>query len=420
MLLCFVAVSGLLGGLLWRQLRYSERDRQRLAENEAHLQAIVANNPECIKIVDQDGTLRQMNPAGLALVEADTPDCVIGHATVDLVVPEYRTAFLAMHERVIAGEAAQMEFEIVGCHGGRRFLETHAVPMQSNGRVVHLAVTRDITDRKRTEQELARYRTQLEQMVETRTQQLVVAKEIAEAASRAKSIFLANMSHELHTPMNAIIGMTHLALRRSQDAALNDHLQKVLQAGRHLLRLIDDILDISKIEAERLQLEKIPFLLEQPLSKLGQQISDELAQRGLQLDISLPDNLAERTFLGDPERIGQILSNLVGNACKFTPSGRITVRWQLLDDSVAECHLRCEVSDTGIGISPSEQARIFSLFEQADGSMTRQYGGSGLGLAISQRLVRLMGGEIGVNSELGAGSTFWFTLRLTAVDRPAV
>ncbi len=420
LLCCFIALSGLLGGLLWRQLRYSERDRQRLAENEAHLQAIVANNPECIKIVDRDGTLRQMNPAGLALVEADSPDCVIGHPTVDLVAAEYRADFLALHQRVIAGEAVQLEFEIVGCHGGRRFLETHAVPMHSNGHIMHLAVTRDITERKRTERELARYRTQLEQMVETRTQQLVVAKEIAEAASRAKSIFLANMSHELRTPMNAIIGMTHLTLRHSQDEALNENLQKVLQAAQHLLRLINDILYISKIEAERLQLEKTPFLLGQPLATLRRLIGDELEKRGLQMAIHLPDDLAGRTFLGDPERIGQILTNLVGNACKFTPSGQITIRWQVLDQQPAECLLRCDVSDTGIGISPSDQARIFSLFEQADGSMTRQYGGSGLGLAISQRLVRLMGGEIGVKSEQGVGSTFWFTLRLTTVDHPTV
>jgi len=414
--LCFVALSALLGSLLLRQLQRSEKDREQLAENERHLQAIVANNPECIKLVDTDGSLLQMNPAGLALVEADTSATVLGRPTVDLVAPEYRDAFTAMHERVIAGEAAQLEFKIIGCHGGQRFLETHAVPMQSHGKTVHLAVTRDITERKRNEEELARYHSQLENMVEARTRDLRVAKEIAEAASRAKSIFLTNMSHELRTPMNAIIGLTALAQRRTQEPQLSAQLNKVTEASQHLLKLINDILDISKIEAERLPLNATPFQLSTPLETLHLLFDSELRKRDLDFVIDLPEALATRTFLGDPERIGQILVNLVGNASKFTPHGQITVRWQIAEETAPTCLLRCEINDTGIGISKADQIRIFSLFEQVDGSLTRPYGGTGLGLAMSKRLAQLMGGDMGVHSELGTGSTFWFTVRLSTVD----
>jgi len=270
----------------------------------------------------------------------------------------------------------------------------------------------DLTERKRAEGELQRYQHHLEELVAERTAALSIAKESAEAANRAKSTFLANMSHELRTPMNAIIGMTGLALRQAADARLRNQLGKIDLASHHLLAVINDILDISKIEAERLTLEQVRLRLGEVLANLVSLVGHKAAEKGLQLDVELAPELARQSLLGDPLRLGQILLNLAGNALKFTDRGSITVRAWLVEDNDSDVVLRCEVEDTGIGITEADQRRLFSAFEQADGSMTRKYGGTGLGLVISKRLATLMGGEIGVRSQPGSGSTFWFTVRL--------
>jgi len=275
-----------------------------------------------------------------------------------------------------------------------------------------LGITRNATERKRTEAELERYRHHLEQMVAERTADLSVAKEAAEAASRAKSTFLANMSHELRTPMNAIIGMTDLALRRATDPRQKDQLSKVVQSSHHLLAVINDILDISKIEADRMTLERLDFKLGSILENLGSMVSHRAASKGLDLRFVVAPAIAAMPVVGDPLRLGQVLLNLTGNAIKFTERGAVTVRIQMAEEGPEDLVLRFEVADTGIGIAPEVRSRLFTAFEQADGSMTRQYGGTGLGLAISKRLVHLMGGDIGVDSQDGQGSTFWFTVRL--------
>lgn len=240
----------------------------------------------------------------------------------------------------------------------------------------------------------------------------IEAARAAEAASRAKSTFLANMSHELRTPMNGIMGLTGLALRHAEDPKLRDQLGKIAQASLHLLNVINDILDISKIEAEHLTLEQVPFrfgtVLENLMSLIWQRVND----KGLKLHIDMAPEIARQSWRGDPLRLGQILLNLAGNAVKFTEQGSITVRARLIEESATGVLLRFEVQDTGIGISTQDQARLFTAFEQADGSMTRKYGGTGLGLAISKRLAKMMGGDAGVVSQVGQGSTFWFTARL--------
>ena len=255
-------------------------------------------------------------------------------------------------------------------------------------------------------------RDSLEATVEQRTQALSIAKEAAEAANRAKSTFLANMSHELRTPMNAIMGMTGMALRRAVDPKLHDQLTKVDLASRHLLAVINDILDISKIEAERLTLERIEFRLQDVVANLKSLINLKIQEKNLALVVEMDGTLPGQALLGDPLRLGQILINLTSNAIKFTPDGgEIGIRAQCVHDSSHDVALRFEVRDTGIGISSEEQQRLFLAFEQSDSSMTRKYGGTGLGLAISKRLVHMMSGDIGVTSAPGCGSTFWFTAR---------
>jgi signal transduction histidine kinase len=267
---------------------------------------------------------------------------------------------------------------------------------------------RNLLERERLRKEVEAQRDHLEEMVQARTAALSIAKEAAEAANRAKTTFLANMSHELRTPLNGIMGFTALVKRRQTDPKLLDQLGKVEKASQHLLSIINDILDISRIEAERLMLDRIPFRPADVLEKITHLILPQAAAKGLELVVQSDPALAGMTLLGDPLRLEQVLLNLLGNAVKFTGSGTLAINISIGRDTADTTVLRFEVRDTGIGISAADQKRIFRPFEQVDSSMTRSYGGTGLGLPISRRLVQLMDGEIGVNSTPGQGSTFWF------------
>jgi light-regulated signal transduction histidine kinase (bacteriophytochrome)/ActR/RegA family two-component response regulator len=277
----------------------------------------------------------------------------------------------------------------------------------------------DITERKAIEAELDQHRHHLEAMVEARTAALSIAKEAAETASRAKSIFLATMSHELRTPLNAVMGMTELALRRATDPKQIDHLNKINVASNNLLVIIKDILELSRIEADRVTLQYVDFRLVDVVQNLVNSFGQEAADKDLRLFIDIDSALAEQSLRGDALRLGQILLNLTGNAIKFTAQGSLTVRVVLVKDNPADALLRFEVQDTGIGIAAVDQLRIFDVFEQADGSTTRKHSGTGLGLAICRRLVQLMGGDIHINSKVGVGSTFWFVLRLAKTGQLA-
>jgi len=333
---------------------------------------------------------------------------MVGKGMAELFPADFAAKIIADDQAAVAGGKVQRLDE---SFGGRSY-STIKFPIIQGDTTLVAGYTIDITERRTAEAELEKYRLHLEKLVEERTSDLLEAKEAAEAASKAKSTFLANMSHELRTPLNGIMGMVDLARHRAVDPRQLDQLDKALQASRSLLGIINDILDLSKIEAERLLLEKISFRLGTVLDNLGSLVAVKLAEKKLELNVQLPAELAGRTFSGDPLRLGQILLNLTGNAIKFTERGAIAIRGSLEDEAPDGVQLRFTVCDSGIGIGPDELPRLFTAFEQADGSMTRKYGGTGLGLAISKRLVHMMGGTIGVTSEPGIGSTFWFTVCL--------
>ena len=268
------------------------------------------------------------------------------------------------------------------------------VVRDAQGQPVYMrGVTRDIT---------------LERQAE---EAIIAAMQEAEAASAAKGDFLANMSHEIRTPMNAIIGLSGLALKADMSPQLRDYMRKIQQSGEHLLRIINDILDFSKIESGKLEIETVPFELESVIDHVVNLTSENADKKGLELLCSL-DAALPRNLLGDPLRIGQILNNYTSNAVKFTERGEISLVVRVQSATETEVVVHFSVRDTGIGLSAEQMQRLFMSFEQADSSITRQYGGTGLGLAISKRLAQAMGGSVGVDSVPGQGSTFWFTARL--------
>jgi two-component system, sensor histidine kinase and response regulator len=311
-----------------------------------------------------------------------------------IVHPDVRAVGAERYAALIQGKREKDEFE-------NRYIRRDGRIVVSNGRFKLLrdaagkpeylvALTEDITERKRVEAEL------------------VAAKEAAVAATRSKSEFLANMSHEIRTPMNAILGMTHLALKTELTPKQTDYLTKTKVAAQALLGIINDILDFSKIEAGKLDMENTDFCLENVLENLSSVVSQKVHDKNLEFLIAAPHDLPP-TLVGDPLRLGQILINLVNNAVKFTDHGEVVVTVAIEETVSDRVKLRFLVRDSGIGMTPEQTARLFQAFSQADASTTRKYGGTGLGLSISKRLVEMMGGEIWVESNHGAGSTFLFT-----------
>ncbi|MEQ8660609.1 MAG: response regulator, partial [Gammaproteobacteria bacterium] len=409
-------------------------ERQAAEQQLRQLSLAVEQSPSSILITGLDGHIEYVNTTCLAAT-GYAREALIG-ATPALLRSGRTPArtYRSLRAAQRAGESWQGEFVNRRRDGSTYDALALVSPVrQADGRVTHfIAIEEDITERKRTARELERHRHHLEELVEERTRQLETANltisrrateiatlnaelarraDQAEAANRAKSAFLANMSHEIRTPMNAILGLTHLLHRDLRDDVQRERLDKVGDAAHHLLDVINDILDLSKIESGKLELEVTDFSLGTLVARAFALIADRARAKGLELVVdsgAVPDRLR-----GDPTRLSQAMLNLLSNAVKFTEAGAIVLEARLAavpdgdeDDALL---IRFSVRDTGVGIASDKLEGLFHAFEQADSSTTRRYGGTGLGLAITRYLAELMGGEVGVESAAGAGSTFWFT-----------
>ncbi|MBK8764605.1 MAG: hypothetical protein IPM01_08270 [Burkholderiaceae bacterium] len=316
---------------------------------------------------------------------------VIGQAAFEKSVPQMRAA--------LAGDLQRFHRDLPAPGPGQaaRQLLVNYIPDRSGDQTRgFFVVVTDVSELEEAGRRLAVLNTELARRAH-----------LAESATIAKSAFLANMSHEIRTPMNAIIGLTHLISRDTRDPAQHDRLRKVDAAAQHLLQIINDVLDLSKIEAGKVELERIDFMLDAVLTRSVDLVGGRAREKGLELILDMR-NLPAR-LCGDPTRLSQVLVNLLSNAVKFTSHGWIRLMGEVLATQGARLQIRFEVRDTGEGVAPQRQAQLFEAFEQADSSTTRRTGGTGLGLALTRHLARLMGGEVGLSSMPGQGSTFWFS-----------
>lgn len=387
-------------------------ERLRIEQQLRKLSMAVEQSPESIVITDLTTTIEYVNDAFIRNSGFNREEVIgqkISFIKSGKTLPQvYQNLWATLKQ----GQVWKGEFINKRKNGSEYDEFSILIPIKDKQGVAthYLAIQEDITEKKTLNAELEQYRHHLEGLVAQRTAELQEAKAGAEAANVAKSAFLSNMSHEIRTPMNAVLGFCYLLEHQSLPEESRSLVRKIHDAGKALLAIINDILDFSKIEAGRLDIENQPFQLNDILENLAGLMSASAGSKHLELMIAPP--LHVNHLVGDEMRLQQVLVNLLSNAIKFTEKGEVELRICVASELVDQVYLRFSVRDTGIGISKEQQKAIFGAFSQADGSISRRFGGTGLGLAISQQLVALMGGQLQINSELGAGSKFWFVLPL--------
>ena len=342
-----------------------------LSESEGRLTATLNAMPDLVFELDLDGRYLSSHSPTDSLLAAP-PEVLLGKTLLDVLPAEAAAqCFEALHQANATGQSHGTLVELATPSGTRWFeLSVARKPARGGSTPEFVMISRDTTDRKRVEAELENHRHHLEEIVESRTAELVDAKVAAESANHAKSAFLANMSHELRTPLSGVIGMIHLAKVRVTDPKTLDQLDKAKLSAERLLGVLNDILDLSKIEADRVVFEDVPLRIGLTVDNVIGVLEHKATQKGLKLSVELPNDLADAPLRGDPLRLGQILFNLIGNAIKFTEQGEVALRISRTNHSSEGMDIRFEISDTGIGIDPEVQGRLFTAFEQADNSMT--------------------------------------------------
>ena len=376
------------------------------------LSLAVEQSTQSILITDRDGRIEYVNQAFERITGYPSGDALGRHPSFLGCDSNPEESIAGLWATLRRGDTWHGELTNRRADGGAYTALLTAVPLrQGDGSITnYLQMHEDISDQKRLAAELDLHRNHLEEQVASRTAELAMARQSADAANQAKSAFLANMSHEIRTPMNAILGLNELMRRDPATPEQARQMDRIASAGQHLMAIINDILDLSKVEAGKLELENAPFALTAVVDTVADIIAESARIKGLVVEV---DTTGVPAWLrGDPTRLRQALLNYAGNAVKFSEHGRIILRARLQADSGGDLLLRFEVIDNGVGVAAEHLGRLFGSFEQADASTTRQYGGTGLGLAITRRLAQLMGGEAGVQSRPGEGSCFWFTARL--------
>ncbi len=375
----------------------------------ARLKTIMESEPECVKTVNRKGELIDLNPAGLRMLGATDVEQVRGTHLSMMVDAKDWPMYQKNMEAVFQGETVQWQFRCNSPCGAQRWMEQTAGPVRGDADpdvvTEMVAITRDITDKKHDEG------------------QLLTAKENAERASAAKTNFLANMSHEIRTPMNGILGMVNMLTDTKLTQEQEECVSVIQQSSESLLRILNDILDLSKVEAGRIDLEKNAFRIREHMQELQRLHSANASKKGLVLEIKGCEHMEAERF-GDPIRVMQILNNLLDNAIKFTAQGSVTGKFQC-----NSCYAGTErqpeedptrvhfiITDTGIGMTKEQINRVFDPFSQADSTTTRRYGGTGLGLTIAKTLTELMQGTLEVESEFGNGTRFDVALTLPLLD----